>query len=150
MRVDPCAASQSLSHWRQPNLTAPNIYEQSQNMCMHEQRHLANHHWLHAAKRIMFKLATSGVALSSRLTFCWLHPSCWCAVSSTSSTNGLLFDHRDLSSTAIVHSLPIAGANLWNGLPHQLQSQLSFRRQLKTFLFCSSYLESAARGFNSN
>jgi len=51
-------------------------------------------------------------------------------------------------------ALPVAGANLWNDLSDDLtslQSQFSFRRQFKTFLFHSSYPYAevySARQFN--
>jgi len=58
-----------------------------------------------------------------------------CAVSSTSSTNDLIPRSSPMVGD---RAFPVAGANPWNGLPDELtslQSQLSFRRQLKTF-FC--------------
>jgi len=74
-----------------------------------------------------------------QILFCH-HPTYW-HVSSTSSTNGLIVRPSQLFPVGD-RAFPVAGANLWNDLPDELtslQSQLSFRRQLKTFFFRSSH-----------
>jgi ribonuclease P/MRP protein subunit RPP40 len=109
---------------------------------------LAGLHWLRAAERIKFKLAT--------LMFRCLHGTAPRYLSSnfirvadvparrrlrSSSTNSLIVRQTRLVTVGD-RAFPVAGANLWNSLPDDitsLDSLVTFRRQLKTYLFRISY-----------
>jgi len=93
------------------------------------------------ASSLNYWLCSSAV-FNARLlaTFCWLHPSCWCAVLSISS---LVFNQCSQRSDIATHTVgdrafPVVGAALWNGLPVELtslQGSFSFRRHIKNFVF---------------
>jgi hypothetical protein len=109
---------------------------------------LAGLHWLRAAERIKFKLAT--------LMFRCLHGTAPRYLSAdfirvadvparrrlrSSTTNSLIVRQTRLVTVGD-RAFPVAGANLWNSLPDDitsLDSQATFRRQLKTSLFRISY-----------
>ena len=109
---------------------------------------LAELHWLRAAERINFKLAT--------MMFRCLHNTAPRYLSVNfirvadvsarrrlrSSTSNAIIVQRTRLVTVGDRAFPVAGANLWNSLPHDitsLDSLHSFRRQLKTHLFRISH-----------
>ena len=109
---------------------------------------LAELHWLRAAERINFKLAT--------MMFRCLHNTAprylsvdFIRVADVSarrrlrsSTSNALIVQRTRLVTVGDRAFPVAGANLWNSLPDDitsLDSLHSFRRQLKTHLFRISH-----------
>jgi hypothetical protein len=109
---------------------------------------LAGLHWLRAAERIEFKLAT--------LMFRCLHGTAPRYLSAdfirvadvparrrlrSSTTNSVIVRQTRLVTVGD-RAFPVAGANLWNTLPVDITSSDShviFRRQLKTYLFRLSY-----------
>ena len=109
---------------------------------------LAGLHWLRAAERIKFKLATLTYRcihctapryLSAQLTRLADIPSRRRLRSS--ATDALLVRPTRLVTVGD-RAFPVAAAKLWNELPGDVtasQSLAAFRRQLKTFLFRLSY-----------
>jgi hypothetical protein len=109
---------------------------------------LAGLHWLRAAERVKFKLAT--------LTYRCLHGTAPRYLTADFSRVANLPYRRHLrsgSSDALLvrptrlvtvgdRAFSVAAAKLWNGLPGDItsaQTLTAFRRQLKTFLFRHSY-----------
>jgi len=112
---------------------------------------LAGLHWLHAAERIKFKLAT--------LTYRCLHCTALHYMSAqltrvtgipsrrrlrSSVTDALLVRPTQLV-TVVDRAFPVDAAKLWNELPVDVTASVSltdFHRQLETFLFHVSYPDS--------
>jgi len=99
-------------------------------------------HWLRIAERIKFKLATLTFRCLQRSTPRYLSAD-FIRVADVLSRRRLC---SSLSNGITIgdRAFPVAGANLRNGLLYELaslQTQLSFRRQLKTFMIRSSYPE---------
>jgi len=102
-------------------------------------------HWLSVPDRITFKLAT--------LIFRCMHGLAPAYLAETLNRAADVDSRRMLrsgSSTALLvpmtrlgdRAFPVAAAQVWNSLPTTLTSQsslLTFRQQLKTFLFEQSY-----------
>ena len=109
---------------------------------------LAGLHWLRAAERIKFKLATLTYRclhctapryLSAQLTRVADIPS---RRRLRSSATDALFIRPTRLVTVGDRAFPVAAAKLWNDLPGDVtasQSLAAFRRQLKTFLFRLSF-----------
>ena len=109
---------------------------------------LASFHWLKVPERIQFKLATivyrslNGTAprcLASDLRRLSDMPS---RRRLRSSLTDQLDVRQSQCSTVGQRSFAVAGARLWNSLPHDIvasETLSHFRRGLKTFLFRQSY-----------